>query len=99
MHPFNLVIDLKSQVNVIDHTLGLSDLLIDPKGQRVLIDRFDTGTSKVSSTYSPDQSKVKRRAGKFLKSKCEISFSIRYLIFESYWAGEILKASKVAFKN
>ena len=49
--------------------------------------------------YSPDQSKVKRRAGKFLKSKCEISFSIRYLIFESYWAGEILKASKVAFKN
>ena len=49
--------------------------------------------------YSPDQSKVKRRAGKFLKSKCEISFSIRYLIFEIYWAGEILKASKVAFKN
>ena len=49
--------------------------------------------------YSPDQSKVKRRAGKFLKSKCEISFSIRYLIFESYWAGKILKASKVAFKN
>ena len=49
--------------------------------------------------YSPDQSKVKRRAGKFLKSKCEISFSIRYLIFESYWAGEILKASKVAFKK
>ena len=49
--------------------------------------------------YSPDQSKVKRRAGKFLKSKCEISFSIRYLIFESYLAGEILKASKVAFKN
>ena len=37
-----------------------------------------------SAKYSPDQSKVKRRAGKFLKSKCEISFSIRYLIFESY---------------
>ena len=38
----------------------------------------------VDVMYSPDQSKVKRRAGKFLKSKCEISFSIRYLIFESY---------------
>ena len=49
--------------------------------------------------YSPDQSKVKRRAGNFLKSKYEILFSIRYLIFESYWAGEILKASKVAFNN
>ena len=42
---------------------------------------------------SPGQSKVKRRAGKFLKSKCEISLSIRYLIFESYRDGEILKAS------
>ena len=51
------------------------------------------------SIYSPDQSKVNHRAGKFLKSKCEISFSIRYLIFERYWAGKILKASKVAFKN
>ena len=29
----------------------------------------------------------------------DISFFIRYLIFESYWAGEILKASKVAFKK
>ena len=34
--------------------------------------------------YSPDQSKVKRRPGEILKSKCEISLSIRYLIFESY---------------
>ena len=34
--------------------------------------------------YSPDLSKVKRRADKILKSKCEISLSSRYLIFESY---------------
>ena len=53
----------------------------------------------IELTYSPEQSKVKRRAGKMLKSECEISLSIRYLIFESYRAGEILKASKVTFKN
>ena len=67
--------------------------------QRLAKDCRDVVRRSEFTAYSPDQSKVKRRAGKFLKSKCEISFSIRYLIFESYRAGEILKASKVASKN